>query len=120
MARELGMLYRTQHGIELRSDLASLEVVQAELIARYNETGVRTVAAMLDLRRHGAFLSEMIARSLHGSWLDVTPAELGHWTMFVPPDTRIWPFARVLRFVTMGSKERDLVAYFLELCTRSG
>lgn len=119
MARELGMLYRTQHSIELRNDLASLEAVQAELVARYHETGVRTVSAMLDLRRHGAFLSEMIARSVHGTWLEVSPSELGHWTMFVPPDTRVWPFARVLRFVTMGSKERDLVAYFLELHARS-
>ncbi len=119
MARELGMLYRTQHGIELRNDLASLEVIQAELVARYHETGVRTVAAMLDLRRHGAFLSEMIARTLKATWLDVGPKELGHWTMFVPPDTRVWPFARVLRFVTMSSKERDLVSYFLELHTRS-
>jgi hypothetical protein len=119
MARELGMLYRTQHGIELRNDIASLEVIQAELVARYHETGVRTVAAMLDLRRHGAFLSEMIARTLKATWLDVGPKELGHWTMFVPPDTRVWPFARVLRFVTMSSKERDLVAYFLELHTRS-
>jgi len=119
MARELGLLYRTQHGIELRNDLGSLEVVQAELIARYHETGVRTVAAMLDLRRHGAFLSEMIARTLKATWLDVSPKELGHWTMFIPPDTRVWPFARVLRFVTMGSKERDLVSYFLELHARS-
>ena len=120
MARELGMLYRTQLGVELRTDLASLETVQAELIARYHDTGVRTVSAMLDLRRHGAFLAEMIARSLNASWLDVSPSELGHWTMFVPPDTRIWPFARVLRFVTLANKERDLVAYFLELHTRSG
>ncbi len=119
MARELGMLYRTQHGIELRNDLTSLEAIQAELASRYHETGVRTVSATLDLRRHGAFLSEMIARALRATWLDVSPADLGHWTMFVPPDTRIWPFARVLRFVTMGSKERDLVAYFLELHTRS-
>jgi hypothetical protein len=119
MARELGMLYRTQHGVELRNDLASLEVLQAELVARYHDSGVRTVAAMLDLRRHGAFLSEMIARTLKATWLDVTPKELGHWTMFVPPDTRVWPFARVLRYVTMASKERDLVAYFLELHTRS-
>ena len=119
MARELGVLYRTLHGIELRNDLASLEAMQAELITRYHDAGVRTVAAMLDLRRHGAVLSEMIARSLNATWLDVSGTELGHWTMFVPPDTRIWPFARVLRFVTMGSKERDLVSYFLELHTRS-
>lgn len=119
MSRELGMLYRTQHGVELRNDVVSLEAIQAELSARYHESGVRTVSAMLDLRRHGAFVSEVIARSLRATWLDVSPTELGHWTMFVPPDTRIWPFARVLRFVTMGSKERDLVAYFLELHARS-
>jgi hypothetical protein len=119
MARELGMLYRTQHGVELRTDLASLEAIQAELSARYHDTGVRTVSAMMDLRRHGAFVSEVLARTLRATWLDVGSGELGHWTMFVPPDTRVWPFARVLRFVTMGSRERDLVAYYLELHARS-
>jgi hypothetical protein len=34
---------------------------------------------------------------------------------YPPEPTRVWPFARVLRFVAMGHKERDLVAYYLEL-----
>jgi hypothetical protein len=32
---------------------------------------------------------------------------------------RVWPFGRVMRFVTMGHKERDLVSYFLELDLRA-
>jgi hypothetical protein len=31
----------------------------------------------------------------------------------------VWPFARVLRFVAMGHKERDLVSYYLELQARA-
>ena len=119
LARELGKLYHLQHGVELRTDLASIEAIQAELLARYGGASPKTAAAMLDIERHGAFLSEILARTLRATWFDVAQEDLGHWTMFVPPDTRVWPFARVLRFVTMGSKERDLVAYFLELHARS-
>lgn len=32
---------------------------------------------------------------------------------------RVWPFGRVLRFVAMGHKERDLVSYYLELDLRA-
>jgi hypothetical protein len=32
---------------------------------------------------------------------------------------RVWPFGRVMRFVAMGHKERDLVSYFLELDSRA-
>ncbi len=32
---------------------------------------------------------------------------------------RVWPFGRVLRFVVMGHRERDLVSYYLELEGRS-
>jgi hypothetical protein len=39
--------------------------------------------------------------------------------MSVPPGTRVWPFARLLRYVAMGPKERDLVSYYLELKWRS-
>jgi len=119
LSRELGKLYRMQHGIELRTDVGSIEAMQSELLSRYQNTGVKTAAATADVERHGAFLSELLARTLRATWADVSPQELGHWTMFVPPDTRVWPFARVLRFVTMGSRERDLVAYFLELHARS-
>ena len=43
---------------------------------------------------------------------------VGHWAMVVPPNTRVWPFGRVMRLVAMGHKERDLVSYYLELSTR--
>jgi hypothetical protein len=32
---------------------------------------------------------------------------------------RVWPFGRVLRFVVMGHKERDLVSYYLDLEARA-
>jgi hypothetical protein len=32
---------------------------------------------------------------------------------------RVWPFARVARFVAMGHRERDLVSYYLELEARA-
>ena len=57
--------------------------------------------------------------------MDLESAEAGRWAMLIPslqrPDevARVWPFARVLRFVTMGHKERDLVSYYLELEARA-
>jgi hypothetical protein len=39
--------------------------------------------------------------------------------MFVPPATRTWPFGRVVRFVSMGHREKDLVSYYLELAARA-
>ena len=35
--------------------------------------------------------------------------------MMIPPQTRVWPFGRVSRLIAKGHKERDLVAYYLEL-----
>ena len=72
-----------------------------------------------EVRRHGAFLSEILARRLDAEWIDISPTELGHWVMIVPPDTRIWPFGRISRHISMGQKERDLVSYFLELTARA-
>jgi hypothetical protein len=72
-----------------------------------------------ELRRHGALLSEILARRLDAEWLDISPNELGYWAMVVPPDTRVWPFGRVARLVEMGHKERDLVSYFFELQGRT-
>ncbi len=119
MSRELGRLYRAQHNIELRTDLTSIEVIQTQLRARYAERGVRTIAAAADVRRHGAFLSEILARTLGGRWVDVEAAELGYWAMLLPSQVRVWPFGRVLRLIAMGDRERDLVSYYLELCSRS-
>ncbi|CAN5397682.1 hypothetical protein BH09MYX1_BH09MYX1_27920 [soil metagenome] len=119
MARELGRLYRMQHGIVLRTDVPSLEHMQSQLLERYHGRGVKTQSAALDVQRHGAVVAEMLARCLDARWTDVAPSELGYWEMTVPPGLRVWPFARVLRLINMGAKERDLVSYFLELYARS-
>lgn len=119
MARELGRLYRMQHGIVLRTDVPSLEHMQTQLLDRYHGRGIKTQSAAMDVQRHGAVLSEMLARCLGARWTDVAPSELGYWEMTVPPGLRVWPFARVLRLINMGAKERDLVSYFLELYARA-
>jgi hypothetical protein len=119
MARELGRLYRMQHGLVIRTDVASLETIQTQLRERYRDTGVRSQAAAMDVRRHGAFLSEMLARTLGARWTDVAPSELGYWEMTLPAGLHVWPFARVLRLISMGDRERDLVSYYLELYARS-
>ncbi len=75
--------------------------------------------------RHGGFLSELVARRLGGTWVDVESRDAGTWAMVVAPRSRpdemmrVWPFGRVLRFVAMGHRERDLVSYYLELEARS-
>jgi hypothetical protein len=79
--------------------------------------------------RNGAFLSELLARRLGAFWVDLESSDSARWAMLIPASearagasmqyppepTRVWPFARVLRFVAMGHKERDLVSYYLEL-----
>ena len=119
MARELGRLYRMQHGLVIRTDVSSLETIQTQLRERYRDKGVRSQAAAMDVRRHGAFLSEMLARTVGARWTDVAPSELGYWEMTLPAGLHIWPFARVLRLISMGDRERDLVSYYLELYARS-
>ncbi len=119
MARELGRLYRMQHGIVLRTDVPSLEHMQTQLLERYHGRGVKTQSAAMDVQRHGAVLAETLARSLGARWTDIAPSELGYWEMTVAPGLRVWPFARVLRLISMGAKERDLVSYFLELYARA-
>jgi hypothetical protein len=68
-----------------------------------------------ELFRHGALLSEILARTLRASWVDVSPSEPGFWAMLVPPATRTFPIGRVHRFFTVGTEEKDLVAYCLDL-----
>jgi hypothetical protein len=119
LSRELGEEYRVKRGVELRTDVAAIESMQAHLFEAYYGKSVRSLEDWLDVRRHGAFLSEILVRTLSAEWSDVTPRELGYWAMSVPPGTRVWPFARLLRYVAMGPKERDLVSYYLELRWRS-
>ena len=129
LTRELGREIRMRHGFELQTDLEGLELAQRFLREKLTDGRVRTRDDERELMRSGAFLSELLARKLAAFWVDLESTDSARWAMLVPagdardgaasgypPEpTRVWPFARVLRFVAMGHKERDLVAYFLEL-----
>ncbi|MBK8217158.1 MAG: hypothetical protein IPK71_25820 [Myxococcales bacterium] len=115
MARELGAAYRMARGVELRADLSGIEHMQAYLFERYAKRRVESPEAARDVQLHGAFLSEILARNLRAEWVDISGDELGYWEMMIPPQTRVWPFGRVSRLIAKGHKERDLVAYYLEL-----
>jgi hypothetical protein len=119
LSRELGLDYRLKRGIDLRADVSGIEAMQAVLLESFPDHTVKTNDEAYELRRHGALLSEILARRLDAEWLDISPNELGYWVMIVPPDTRVWPFGRVARLVQMGHKERDLVSYFFEIQSRA-
>lgn len=119
LARELGLDYRLKRGIELRADVSGIEAMQAVLLEAFSDHAIKSTDDAYEIRRHGALLSEILARRLDAEWIDISPNELGYWAMIVPPDTRVWPFGRVARLIEMGHKERDLVSYFLELSSRA-
>ena len=129
LTRELGRELRMRHGVEVLTDLEGLELAQRYLRERLTDGRVKTRDDERELMRHGAFLSELLARRLGAFWVDLESSDSARWAMLIPageareggaveypPEpTRVWPFARVLRFVAMGHKERDLVSYYLEL-----
>lgn len=119
LARELGLDYRLKRVVELRTDLKGIEIVQAALLEMFPDNEVRTSDEAHELKKHGAFLSELLARRLDAEWVDISANDPGYWAMIVPPDTRVWPFGRIARFISLGHKERDLVSYFLELQARA-
>ena len=119
LARELGLDYRLKRGIELRADVSGIEAMQSVLLESFPDHTIRTSEEAYELRRHGALLSEILARRLEAEWIDISPNEIGYWAMIVPPDTRVWPFGRVARLVEMGHKERDLVSFFFEVQGRA-
>jgi hypothetical protein len=119
LARELGREYREDLGVVLRADLTTIEAMQGELLERYPDRTIHSVEEAVDVRKHGALLSEILARTFDAFWVDIAPSDLGYWAMVVPPGTRVWPFGRILRLIAMQHKERDLVAYYLELQARA-
>ncbi|MFO0679350.1 MAG: hypothetical protein U0169_22675 [Polyangiaceae bacterium] len=119
LSRQLGREYRTKYGVDLRTNVVGIEAMQSYLRDRFPEHTLSTPEDYFEIRRHGAFLSEIVARTLGAYWSDIGPSDVGYWSMQVPPKTTVWPFGRVLRFVQMGTKERDLVSYYLELESRT-
>jgi hypothetical protein len=140
LARELGRELRLRHGVQLRSDVEGLEQAQRYLREAVPDGRVRSPEGEREVMRTGAFLAELLARRLSARWSDLDAQEPGGWSMLVPCRSvrpastgggsqgggvstnqamRVWPFGRVIRFVAMGHKERDLVSYFLELDSRA-
>jgi len=129
LTRELGRELRMRHGVELQTDIEGLELAQRYLREKLTDGRIRTREEEREVMRNGAFLSELLARRLGAFWVDLDSTDSARWAMLVPagearggstveypPEpTRVWPFARVLRFIAMGHKERDLVSYYLEL-----
>jgi hypothetical protein len=115
LAREI----RLGHGFSLKTTVKGLEQAQAHLSERFPEGHVWTPNDIVDVEKYGAFLSEMLARNLGATWVDIAPAEIGHWSMLVPPGVQVWPFGRILRFVLMGGEERNIVGYYKELEKRA-
>lgn len=118
-ARELGRQYKNEFGTILKTDLHSIELIQARLRERFPEGMLKNATEQHFVEKHGALLAEILIRTLGAEWTDIAPTELGYWEMTTPPSTRVWPFGRVFRYITMGSKERDLVSFFLEVQLRA-
>jgi len=118
LARELATEYRLGYGRALRCNVLAVDAMQHHLMHRFAGAHISDPGVAWELRRHGALLSEIIARALGGGWVDIGPSEPGYWAMVVPPSTRTWPIGRVYRFVALGNRERDLVGYYLDLEAR--
>jgi hypothetical protein len=99
--------------------------VQRHLREALPDGRVRTPDEEREVMRASGFLSELLARRLGARWVDLDGTESSGWSMLVPCRSggadvlRVWPIGRVLRFVAMGHKERDLVSYYLELEARA-
>ncbi len=118
LARSLARDFRLWYGTTLRCNVLAVDAMQRHLAQRYAGATLEDPKVVAELQRHGALLSEILARSLGGDWVDIAPTEPGYWAMFVPPATRCWPIGRVYRFLALGQSERDLVSYYLDLEAR--
>jgi len=118
LSRTLGRDYRLWYGTTLVTNAIAVETMQRHLRRRFEDASSDKQTAQkleAELTRHGALLSEILARSLGAAWVDLSASEPGHWAMVIHPNTRVWPIGRVYRFFQQGHREADLVAFFLDL-----
>ncbi len=118
IAREVARDYRLAYGITLKTDGAAVEAMQRHLRRRFADARAdERLRNMLvtELTRHGALLSEILARALGATWADSSDVELGRWSMVVPPGTVVHPIGRVYRFFQQDHREADLAAYYAQL-----
>ncbi len=118
LARSLGRDYRLWYGTTLRCNVLAVDAMQRHLTQRFAGASLADPKTADELLRHGALLSEILARALGGEWVDVAPTEPGYWAMLLPAAARCWPIGRVYRFVALGHRERDLVSYYMDLEAR--
>ena len=119
LARSLARDYRLWYGTTLRCNVLAVDAMQRHLAQRYAGATLDDAKVLSELQRHGALLSEILARRLGAEWVDIATTEPGYWAMFVAPETRCWPIGRVYRFVSLSHRERDLVSYFLDVEART-
>lgn len=120
LARDLARETMTRHKFDLHMDAPSLRFLQGRLRERFPDGVLRSDEDAYEVRRHGAYLSELLARTLGAYWVDMSPSEMGYWAMAVPPSTRIMPFGRVLRFLLVRDPgEPDLVSFYETLEARA-
>jgi hypothetical protein len=113
LSRDVGRDYRALYGTALKTDLLAIDAMQRHL--RREGAPKKSRELEKELLRHGALLSEILARRLGGEWVDISTKHPSEWVMLVPPDARVSPIGRVYRFVREGQSESDLVAFYLDL-----
>jgi hypothetical protein len=118
LARSLARDYRLWYGTTLRCNVLAVDAMQRHLAQRYAGAVLSDPKVEAELQRHGALLSEILARTLGAEWVDIGPTEPGYWAMGVASAMRCWPIGRVYRFVALGRNERDLVSYYLDIEAR--
>lgn len=119
LSRDLARDYRLWYGKAIRCNVLAIDAMQQHLSHRFTGAPITDEGVAWELRRHGAMLSEILARCLGAEWVDIGPSEPGYWAMTAPPQTRLYPIGRVYRFVSLGNRARDLVSYYLDLEARA-
>jgi hypothetical protein len=118
LSRDLARDYRLWYGKALRCNVLAIDAMQQHLAHRFVGAPISDAGVAWELRRHGALLSEILARALGAVWVDIAPSEPGYWVMLLQSTLRALPIGRVYRFVALGHKEKDLVSYYLDLESR--
>jgi hypothetical protein len=119
LSRDLARDYRLWYSKSLRCSVLAVDAMQQHLTHRFAGAPLSDAGVAWELRRHGALLSEILARALGAMWVDIGPTEPGYWAMAIPPSARSCPIGRIYRFVALGHHERDLVSYYLDLEARA-
>jgi hypothetical protein len=119
LSRDLARDYRLWYGKSIRCNVLAIDSMQQHLTHRFTGAPISDEGVAWELRRHGALLSEILARCLAAEWVDIGPSEPGYWAMQIPPEIRSYPIGRVYRFVALGNRARDLVSYYLDLEARA-